>query len=303
MKPPKFRFAPSPNGHLHLGHAYSALMNQDLAEALGGSFHLRIEDIDPARSSEAHINAIIRDLHWLGLKWPAPVRRQSDHINLYKKAIERLSQIGLIYPCFATRGEIKRYWQQQGKEPPRDPDGALLYPGLDKQTSKVMETQRKVAGHPFCLRLHMDKALAYVKKSGNVLSYRAFAKNGSISTHQINPERWGDVILARKDIPTSYHLSVVIDDDAEGMTHICRGRDLEAATDIHRLLQVILGLREPLYHHHDLIMIENEKLSKSRSHPSLFDMRARGLKADDIQKAFRKGPAAFSKLVAQTPGE
>ena len=271
-KQAKLRFAPSPNGLLHLGHAYSALLTAQVAKALSGSFHLRIEDIDKHRSKKEYILAIYRDLHWLGLQWPEPVRRQSDHLESYQNALSQLGQADLLYPCFATRGDIKTYWQDKSN-PPRDPDGGLLYPGLYKDLKPQKAQERIKAGEPYAFRLHLDRAIERAKQlqQQESLSYQTYqAQALSQPLHQIeieNLESWGDVIIARKDIPTSYHLSVVVDDHLEGITHVCRGKDLQAATDIHRILQVNLGIAPPYYHHHDLIMWEGKKIIKIPSPP------------------------------------
>lgn len=298
-KPVKFRFAPSPNGLLHLGHAYSALLAFDLAQKFGGACHLRIEDIDKARSHPDFIAAVRRELHWLGLKWPEPVRRQSEHMQTYQSAIEQLNSSGLVYPCFATRGEISAFWRQKTDTPPRDPDGALIYPGLHKTLSETQRRERMSSGEPFCLRLDMEKALAHLKNARKSVTYISFDENGALMEQSVEPARWGDVIIARKDVPTSYHLAVVVDDGLEGMTHICRGRDLKAATEVHRVLQALLGLPPPLYHHHDLITIKGEKLSKSKGHPSLFDMRQSGINSTEINSAFKKGHRAMQALLTR----
>ncbi len=300
-KTPTFRFAPSPNGLLHLGHAYSALLNQQAAKNLNGVCRLRIEDIDKARSQQKYIAAIYRDLHWLGLSWPEPVRQQSKHMADYKSAIDQLNELGLLYPCFASRGDIKSYWSAQNPaEIKRDPDGALLYPGLCKHLPDEAAKQRIMAGEPYSLRLHMDKALSRAQHlTGGDLRCETFEINGNEQQQarhheMLNPSRWGDVIIARKDVPTSYHLSVVVDDHLEGITHICRGVDLEAATDVHRILQINLGYLVPSYHHHDLVMSREGKLSKSKAHKSLFELRAEGLTASEIRNAAEKGASALS---------
>ncbi len=297
-KPKKFRFAPSPNGLLHLGHAYSALKTAELAQTLDADFLLRIEDIDQARSKDEFIAAIYRDLHWLGLTWPSPVRRQSEHLADYKAAIERLKAEELLYPCFATRSEIKAHWQNAGSPIKKDPDGALLYPGLYKHLTPE-ETQAHIdTGAPYALRLHMDRA---IKRAETLIkgqpTYKIFDEQGHMADHTVTPEAWGDVIIARKDIPTSYHLSVVVDDAAQGITHICRGKDLEQATDVHRILQINLGFPAPCYHHHDLVRLSGEKLSKSKQHPALQALRDQGVSADDIKTAMQKGPKTLASLL------
>lgn len=299
--PNKLRFAPSPNGLLHIGHAYSALLTSEFAKQFSAVFQLRIEDIDLTRSKSDYITAIYRDLHWLGLTWPEPVRRQSEHFNDYKAAIAKLNAKQLLYPCFATRSEIKRYWSttdRAEKPAPKDPDGALLYPGIYKNFPKTKAAAMIASGAPYALRLDMEKAIAIAKSiKGAKWSYQDFDADADCKTQPIYPEQWGDVILARKDVPTSYHLSVVIDDHNEGISHVCRGKDLQPATDVHRLLQILLGLNAPLYHHHALIQLEGEKLSKSKKHPSLFALRKAGISAAAIRKAAKQGPETLTKYL------
>jgi glutamyl-Q tRNA(Asp) synthetase len=267
-----FRFAPSPNGFLHLGHAYSALLNFELARESGGRFLLRIEDIDLLRARPEYEAAIYEDLAWLGLDWERPVRRQSEHFADYAAALERLDAMGLIYPCACTRGEIAK---AAGENPPRDPDGAPLYPGTchGKPRSHLREILQ-VGG--VALRLDMAKALAQLGAEAQALSWREHAE-GEIAA---DPKRWGDVVLARKDTPASYHLAVVVDDALQGVTDVVRGADLKSATGLHRLLQRLLGLPAPRYRHHALLLCaEGEKLSKSKASRALRDLRAEGISA------------------------
>jgi len=293
----KFRFAPSPNGLLHLGHAYSALLANEFAKKFNGIFQLRIEDIDEERSKKQFVAAIYRDLHWLGLSWPTPVRQQSDHMQDYKEALDTLKNLELLYPCFATRRDIKTHWSAHPK-PIRDPDGALLYPGIYKNYPKAKAQAKIKQGHPFAWRLHMDRAITLAKqRARGDLSYLCFDDNANSLQKAINPQFWGDVIIARKDVSTSYHLSVVMDDHSEAITHICRGKDLEAATDVHRILQIVLGLQAPLYHHHELVTVKGEKLSKSQAHPSLYEARQKGLTAKSIKSACEKGVNEVIKLL------
>lgn len=281
-EPPVFRFAPSPNGDLHLGHAYSALASAELAEAFGARFLLRIEDIDIGRCRPEFEASILDDLAWLGLTWETPVRRQSEHLDYYSEMLARLDALELLYPCFATRSEIAK---ASGSDPARDPDGGILYPGLYRGLDNEEAARRKAEGEPYALRLKMNEALAIARKrTGNDLMFRAFSRDGSERTCIANPECWGDVVVARKDVPTSYHLAVVVDDALQGVTHVTRGQDLLAATDVHRLLQVLLELPEPLYHHHDLILDDaGRKLSKRDRDTSLRSLRDSGLSADDIR--------------------
>jgi glutamyl-Q tRNA(Asp) synthetase len=296
----KFRFAPSPNGLLHLGHAYSAIKSFEMAKQMGAAFHLRIEDIDGARSEDSFKAAIIRDLHWLGLKWQAPVLYQSNHFHAYQKALDELLDADLLYPCFATRSEIKKAHEQNNRIE-FDPDGAPLYPGIYKTYSKEKAKERIAKGEPYALRLHMNKAIKRAKEHLNsqnsTLIYQTFNEIGECGQVPIHAERWGDVVIKRKDTPTSYHLAVVVDDHQLGVTHICRGQDLQASTDIHTVLQLNLGLISPLYHHHDLVLIKGQKLSKSKAHPSIFDLRAKGITAKEIYDAALIRPEALSKFL------
>lgn len=298
---PVFRFAPSPNGLLHLGHAYSAIMASSIAKRCGGTFHLRIEDIDSTRADAAYVAAIERDLHWLGLKWELPITYQSDHFDVYRKAIQQLNTAELLYPCFASRSEIQQAYKNLGLKS-TDPDGAPIYPGVYKNYSPIEANSRIKDGEPYALRLDMDKAIklanALNKQNTDPLSYKSFNDQGEVCGSTIvKAEQWGDVVIVRKDIPTSYHLSVVLDDHNQGVTHICRGKDLEAATDVHRILQTILKLNEPLYHHHELVMRQGEKLSKSKAHPSLYELRTEGIRPEDICKAAISGPETLRKFL------
>lgn len=273
---PVLRFAPSPNGELHLGHAYSALFTADMARRLGGRFLLRIEDIDPGRCRPEYQAQIYGDLAWLGLTWETPVRRQSEHFADYRAALDKLDVEGLIYPCFATRREIA---MAAGDKV--DPDGAPLYPGLWRGADKAEVRRRIAEGEPYALRLDMTCALeAADRTSPQPLMWSAFDFcDGvcAVSPKRAAPERWGDAVLARKDAPTSYHLSVVVDDALQGVTHVTRGADLLAATDLHALLQRLLGLPAPLYAHHELITLGGRKLAKSAGDRSLRSLREAGV--------------------------
>jgi glutamyl-Q tRNA(Asp) synthetase len=276
---PVFRFAPSPNGFLHLGHALSALMNLDLARAAGGRLLLRIEDIDASRCRPEYEAAIYEDLAWLGIAWEQPVRRQSEHLAGYRAALDRLTGAGLIFPSFESRGEILRLVaERESSGPwPRDPDGTPIYPGSAKGIS-AEERARRTKG-PYALRLDTAAAAARI---GPLSWTESGERAGNISA---TPEAWGDVVLGRKDTPTSYHLSVVVDDALQGVTHVVRGQDLFAATSIHRLLQELLGLPAPTYHHHRLVLdAEGRKLAKSTGATSLRSLRARGLVPSDIRR-------------------
>ena len=281
MRPgaPILRFAPSPNGRLHLGHAYSALLNADLARRMGGLCRLRIEDIDPVRSRPDLVAAIVTDLAWLGLTYPEPLRHQSRHLDSYRVTLQGLIARGLAYPCFCSRGQIRARAVANASNP-HDPDGAPLYPGTCRGLDPGITAERLARGEPHTWRLDMAAALRCADGS---LDYEAF---DGAETRRVaaDPARWGDAVIARRDVPTSYHLAVVHDDAEEGITHVVRGRDLEAATDLHVLLQRLLGLPTPRYHHHALILDpDGEKLAKSRGSQSLADLRAAGVTPEQIR--------------------
>lgn len=269
-----FRFAPSPNGFMHSGHAYSALLNDRLARECGGRFLLRIEDIDTGRARPAFEQAIYEDLAWLGLDWEKPVRRQSEHFDAYARALERLDTMGLLYACDCRRSDITRIAQTRG-DWPNDPDGSPHYPGTCRHKPHRPARETLAAGG-VALRLDMRKA---VDQAGRELSWRE-----GDATVVADPLRWGDVILARKDTPASYHIAVVVDDALQGVTSVVRGRDLYHATSVHRLLQRLLDLPEPRYVHHDLLRDSTgEKLAKSRGSESLRALRAAGDSAAAIR--------------------
>ncbi len=274
--PPVFRFAPSPNGHLHLGHAYSALLNFDRAREAGGRLLLRIEDIDATRCRPEFEAAIFQDLAWLGIAWETPVRRQSEHLADYRAALDRLSALGLVYPAFESRAEIASLVAAREADGawPRDPDGAPLYPGDARSMTADERARLMDSGVPYALRL--DMAAACRRVAG--LSWSELGEKPDGERIPARPEAWGDVILARKETPTSYHLSVVVDDALQGVSEIVRGQDLFHATSVHRLLQVLLGLLEPAYRHHRLICDdEGRKLSKSSQSTGLRALRAAGI--------------------------
>jgi len=280
---PVFRFAPSPNGYLHLGHAFSALLNEQAARACGGRLLLRIEDIDGARCRPEFEAAIHEDLRWLGLTFDPELRRQSDRLDAYRAALDRLDRMGLIYPSFDSRTDIARMVTDRenndGARWPRDPDGAPLYPGYDRELSPAERERRMGQGQPYSLRLDMAAALARVP-------HLAWQEEGKGAEQQIvaDPATWGDVVLARKDTPASYHLAVVIDDAAQGVTHVVRGTDLYPSTAVHRLLQALLDLPAPVYRHHRLILDgDGRKLSKSTKATALRDLRRAGATSADIR--------------------
>jgi glutamyl-Q tRNA(Asp) synthetase len=279
------RFAPSPNGYLHLGHAYSALLNSDLARELGGRLLLRIEDIDTERCRPEYEQAIYEDLRWLGLAWQGPVRRQSEYLADYSMAIAQLEAQGLLYPSFESRRELAALaaeLDRQGRWP-RDPDGVPIYQGRARKLSAAEIRRRREAGEPFALRLAMDKAVA----RAGVLTWTetGAGPQGQTGLVTATPQMWGDIVLARKDSPASYHLAVALDDALQGVTDIVRGQDLFWSTGIHRLLQTLLGLPEPTYHHHKLILDEaGRKLSKSTQATGLRELRAAGHTPFDIRR-------------------
>jgi glutamyl-Q tRNA(Asp) synthetase len=280
---PVFRFAPSPNGELHLGHAYSALLDFELCRRAGGRFLLRIEDIDPIRSRREFEEGIYRDLAWLGLEWEEPVRRQSEHMNDYRAATGRLGDIGLVYPSFMSRAEIAAATLNPAW--PRDPDGAPLYPGGDRDLPAEEADARIADGAPHAWRVRIDKATAMA--TTGPLTWREDGKGtkGETGTVAADPAIWGDFIVARKEVPTAYHLAVTVDDAAQGVTHVVRGCDLFYATAVHRLLQALLGLPAPAYHHHRLVTDETgRKLSKSDRATSLRALREEGASPADIRR-------------------
>src|SRR5262245_21114028 len=281
MRTPVFRFAPSPNGYLHLGHALAALTDFEMARALSGRFLLRIEDIDATRCRPEFEQAIYEDLAWLGIAWEQPVRRQSEHLDAYRDALAKLSD--LIYPSFESRAEIARLVAERDAKGhwPRDPDGTPLYPGNAKRISAT-ERGARMAEEPYALRLDMNAAVA---RTGTLTWVEIDAASQEHETVMAHPEVWGDVVLARKEVPTSYHLAVVVDDALQGVTHGVRGQDLQTATSVHRLLQALLGLHAPSYHHHRLILDEEgRKLSKSTRATALRELRSQGLTPADIRR-------------------
>ncbi len=278
------RFAPSPNGELHVGHAFSALFSERFARRRGGRFLLRIEDIDTTRTRERFVEGIIEDLRWLGLSWEEPVRRQSRHMDDYSAITEKLKEAGLLYPCFCTRRRIAE--ALAGREDwPRDPDGGPLYPGICRRLPAAEREERIAAGEEHAWRLDMERAL---ERIGRPLHWHEEGAGPSGESGRIvaRPARWGDVVLARKDIGTSYHVAVVADDALQGITHVTRGRDLFHATAIHRLLQELLGLPEPVYVHHPLVTDDSgRKLSKRFRDRSLRSLREGGADPAELRRA------------------
>ena len=282
-----FRFAPSPNGELHLGHAYSALLNQKLANTPGGRLLLRIEDIDTTRCTPQLEAGVLADLKWLGLGWEEPVRRQSEHFAEYEAVLDRLIGMELVYPAFMSRGDIRAFItdsEKRGRDWPRDPDGVPLYPPADKALT-MNERKRRIAENtPFAWRLDVDAAVARV---GGDLAWAEFTDETLSATRSVEarPQDWGDVIVARRDIPTSYHLAVVTDDALQGVSHVVRGQDLFSATSVQRLLQELLGLPQPAYFHHRLILgPDGRKLSKSLGDTGLAMLRGAGASPGDVRR-------------------
>jgi glutamyl-Q tRNA(Asp) synthetase len=283
---PVFRFAPSPNGRLHLGHAYSALLNAEFAERLGGRLLLRIEDIDVTRCRPEFVVGIEEDLNWLGFRWEKPVRLQSEHFADYVVAFSALRQKRLAYPCFCSRkalGEAVRLTEDRTGTPwRRDPDGAPHYTGTCKGLPADEAMKRIKSAEPHTWRIDMALACNLAPES---LAYRRTDLSGVTVVQPVAPARWGDAVIVRREIPTSYHLSVVVDDALQGITHVVRGQDLEAATDLHVLLQWLLGLPTPLYHHHGLIRDEQgDKLAKSRVSVPLRELREQGVSSLDVRR-------------------
>ncbi len=274
------RFAPSPTGHLHLGHAYAALFAEAAARETGGRFLLRIEDIDGSRARPEFEQAILEDLTWLGLSWETPVRRQSDHLADYRKALERLRDLEIVYPCFCTRAEIR---SEIARSPsaPQGPDGPL-YPGICKNLGESERERRQVEGASFALRLNVEKALLTLgEQAGHI-----FWNEADSDAQPVNASLHGDVVIARKDIPTSYHLAVTVDDALQGITLVTRGLDLKPATHIHRLLQELLQLPPPRYHHHRLIADEaGQRLATRDKAKSLRTLRDQGMTPEDVRRA------------------
>ncbi|MDE2582813.1 MAG: tRNA glutamyl-Q(34) synthetase GluQRS [Rhodospirillales bacterium] len=279
------RFAPSPTGHLHLGHAHAALTAWGRARAAGGRFLLRIEDIDPGRCRPDHSDAILEDLAWLGIDWDGPVRVQSEHLPEYRAVLDELAERGLLYPCFCTRAEIMREVAGAAAAP-HGPDGTPLYRGTCRALSRAERAARIAAGVPYAVRLDMVRAVAAV---GTKLSFRE-EQEGRVACR---PERFGDVVLGRKDVPASYHLCVTHDDARQGVSLVTRGEDLRPATDLHRLLQSLMGWPEPAYAHHRLLTDPSgRRLAKRDRAVTLRVLRAEGVSPGEVRaRAGWTGPA------------
>ncbi len=268
------RFAPSPTGHLHLGHAYSALFAESAARREGGRFLLRLEDIDPARCRPEFEAAIYEDLAWLGLEWEKPVRRQSEHLDEYRAALDHLAEMRLVYPCFCSRKEIQAEIAQ-AVSAPQGPDGPL-YPGTCRNLSDAERERRLAENRPYALRLDVAAAR---KRTGELHWHDR--ERGTIAAQ---PELLGDVVLGRRDVPASYHLAVTLDDHRQGVTLVTRGEDLFVATHVHRLLQAVLDLATPDYHHHRLLAnAKGERLAKRDGALALSALRRSGHSAAEVR--------------------
>ncbi len=269
------RFAPSPTGQLHLGHAHSALIAHAAAAEAGGVFLLRIEDIDGTRCRPEHVAGIEQDLAWLGLDWPRPVRHQSRHMDDYRAALDRLAGRGLVYPCFCTRQQIAAEIAASGNAP-HGPDGPV-YPGTCRHLDPALRADRIAAGETHAFRRDVAAARARV---GHGLTWT----DRQAGVQQAQPELFGDVVLARKETPTSYHLAVTVDDALQGVTLVTRGLDLFPATHVHRLLQALLDLPVPQYHHHRLLTDENgRRYAKRDRSRTLAALREAGRSPADVR--------------------
>ncbi|ORE92987.1 glutamyl-Q tRNA(Asp) ligase [Stappia sp. 22II-S9-Z10] len=277
-----------------MGHALSALANEAMSAATGLGVQLRMEDIDRSRCRPEFEMQILQDMDWLGIEWVPPLRRQSARFPRYIDALDRLKSDGVVYPSFATRREIAVH--ARAERTPLDPDGAPRFAGDAAIIGAAEAKERAATGAPAAWRLDMARAVALVGRPA--WCETGPAGDGRTRAH-VDPALWGDVVLARKETPTSYHLSVVVDDAADGITRIVRGADLFAATAVHRVLQCLLGLQEPLYHHHGLVMGEDgRKLSKSNGALSLGAMRQAGWSADALRREARRRETPPDRIVA-----
>jgi glutamyl-Q tRNA(Asp) synthetase len=269
------RFAPSPTGYLHLGHAFSALVAWRRARSAGGRFLLRLEDIDGTRCQPAFAGAIQQDLSWIGIDWDGPVRVQSEHLPEYRAALDSLAARGLLYPCFCTRADIQREVARAAGAP-HAPDGGMLYPGTCRHLPEQERSARLGAGERYALRLDMERALAV---AGSDLAFEEEAEG----TSQCDPRPFGDAVLARKDAPASYHLCVTHDDAVQGVTVVTRGADLKPATHLHRLIQALMGWPAPRYAHHALLRgAAGQRLAKRDGAIALRRMREEGRSAAEV---------------------
>jgi len=279
------RFAPSPTGYLHLGHAFAAKFAYAMARAKRGRFLLRLEDIDQGRARPEFAEAILEDLHWLAFRWDGPVLAQSSRFEAYRAALARLDSDGLLYPCFCTRTQIADEIAR-AIEAPHGPEGPH-YPGTCKQHSSEERTERIAAGAAYALRLDAQKA---ARRVGPLAFHEeGMGPEGEHGVISVDPTLFGDVVLARKDTPASYHLAVVVDDAFQGVTLVTRGNDLFSATHVQRVLQALLGLEEPAYAHHKLILgPDGKKFSKRDQSVTLKGLREAGKTPNDIFEILEK---------------
>ncbi len=281
------RFAPSPTGYLHLGHVYSALLNYRFAKVRGGHFLLRIEDIDTARSRPEYVEGIYADLAWLGLEWEQPVRRQSEHFPVYQAALDKLEAMGLLYPCFCSRRDIRAEIRRSGFAP-HGPEGPL-YPGICRNISVAERLAKKAEDAPFAVRLNLQKCIDYLRAENKWPLTWQEDRFGFVTA---DPAALGDVVLARKETPGSYHLAVTLDDHLQGVTHIIRGEDLRHTTHIHRLMQALLDYHVPHYSHHDLLAgPDGKRFAKRDQSATIRSLRERGLSPAEVIRMTGLDPA------------
>jgi glutamyl-Q tRNA(Asp) synthetase len=288
LRPETTRFAPSPTGSLHLGHACAAWLAEAAARRTGGRFLVRMEDLDAARCSTEYEAGILEDLAWLGLHWEEPVRRQSEHLPAYRAALEELTGLGLVYPCFCTRGDIAREIQAMASAP-QGPDG-VLYPGTCRHRQPADREARLAAGEPHALRLDVGRAVAHLQ--GALLHFKETGRGpaGESGIIQVQPDMLGDVVVGRKDLGVSYHLAVVVDDADQGITLVTRGDDLFGAAHVQRLIQALLGLPAPRYGHHPLIRAaDGRRLAKRDRDRTLAALRASGATPSDLRQTLGLG--------------
>ena len=280
------RFAPSPNGYLHLGHAYSAFISSELAKKSCGKFFIRIEDIDLGRCKKKYEESIYKDLNWLEIKYEKNIIKQSECFDKYERYIKKLRDLNLIYPCWASRSEIKKFILSKSINKsswPIDPDGQYIYPKIYKNISKAERSNLMLSGLDFSWRLDIEKAISFAQdKLGNKIFFEELGLEPK-GKRIIEPNLYGDFVIARKEIPTSYHLSVIIDDAEQGINLVTRGLDIYPATSIHRLLQIILNLPETQWYHHNLLREDSgQKLSKTNKSTSIKSLREMEIKKTEI---------------------
>ncbi len=289
------RFAPSPNGYLHLGHAYSAFISSELAKKSCGKFFIRIEDIDLGRCKKKYEENIYKDLNWLEIKYEKNIIKQSECFDKYERYIKKLRDLNLIYPCWASRSEIKKFILSKSINKtswPIDPDGQYIYPKIYKDISKAERSNLMLSGLDFSWRLDIEKAMSFAQeKLGNKIFFEEIGLEPK-GKRILEPNLYGDFIIARKEIPTSYHLSVIIDDAEQDINLVTRGLDIYPATSIHRLLQIILNLPETQWYHHNLLREDSgRKLSKTNKSTSIKSLRERKIKKDEIFSLIKSNEA------------